>query len=173
MKRFIGAICSGTASLFTFILLSLNWLTSKTTVSGELIPASTTSAGVDGWNLISDGENIAGGTLYKLSAILLIIVAILLLTSAVFVILQNLNIIKVKFNFAKMNMILLTIFVILCTLMLIGAHLMADELTGTQSIYESMLTITTTVSFGAWFLIVIATAAWMTAWFTYTEKIKE
>jgi len=152
MKKFVGAICSAVAGVFTFILLSLNWLSVK---DGDSIHA---------WDIMKDGESIDGYSLFKLSGILLVILAVLLIASAVVVTLQKLNVIKLKFDLNKLNTILLTVFAGISILMIIAAFIMAADMTFTETIMGVTVSVKTNVAIGAWLMTVTAIVTCVIAW---------
>lgn len=147
MKKIIQPICSGVASLLTFIALSLNWLITTTSLSKD-------KSTVSGWKLLSEAENIEGNVLYRLSAVLLIILSVLLIINIVLILLQNSKVIKTNFNFYKLNVILLTLFVVLSSLMLIACSIMAEDLSYKQTLFNTTVEIKTNISFGAWFMFI-------------------
>ena len=127
MKKFIGAICSGIAGILTFVWLSLDWFVVKTTAGVDYREA------VKGWELIADKEGMyakvfeGAYTLYKVFAILMLVLACLLIVSAVVMLLKNLNVIKCKFNLSIINNILLTVFVVAVIGALAGVAVMGNE----------------------------------------------
>lgn len=166
MKKYIGAICSAVAGIFTFILLSLNWITTK--VSSEYLSAAEKSS-ANGWDLMKDGSDISGYTLFKLSSIIMIILAVLLIVSAIILILQNLNILKLKVDCNKINNIILTVFVGFAVLAIIGAFVMAGDMS-----YSGFgLTVKSTVAFGGWAMAILAVVACVISWVMSTKKAKK
>lgn len=156
MKKFIGAICSAAAGILTFILLALNWMTAKISMGVN------EKSSVSGWDLLKDNSDVKGFTLYKLSAIIMIILASVLIISAVVLILQNLKVLKFKFNFNLINNIILTVFALFVILAVIGALIMAGEMS------ESALgvSINCSVAIGGWLMAIVGIASCVTSWLT-------
>ena len=156
MKKYIGAICSAAAGILTFILLILNWMTAKiSTVANE-------KSSVSGWDLLKDNSDVKGFTLYKLSAIVMIIVASVLIISAVVLILQNLKVLKFKFNLNLINNIILTVFALFVILAVIGALVMAGEMSASAL----GVSVKCSVAIGGWLMAIVGIAACVTSWLT-------
>ena len=156
MKKYIGAICSAAAGILTFILLILNWMTAKiSTVANE-------KSSVSGWDLLKDNSDVKGFTLYKLSAIVMIIVASVLIISAFVLILQNLKVLKFKFNLNLINNIILTVFALFVILAVIGALVMAGEMSASAL----GVSVKCSVAIGGWLMAIVGIAACVTSWLT-------
>ena len=159
MKKYLGAICSAVAGIVTFIFLALNWLTAK--VSSGYSSVSD-KEGVSGWDLLKESSEVEGYTLYKLSAIVMIVLASILIISAVVLILQNLNVLKFKFNFNLINNIILTVFALFVILAVVGALIMAGDMS------ESAMgvSIKCSVAIGGWLMAIVGIASCVTSWLT-------
>jgi len=159
MKKYLGAICSAVAGIVTFIFLALNWLTAK--VSSGYSSASGKES-VSGWDLLKESREVEGYTLYKLSAIVMIVLASILIISAVVLILQNLNVLKFKFNFNLINNIILTVFALFVILAVVGALIMAGDMS------ESAMgvSIKCSVAIGGWLMAIVGIASCVTSWLT-------
>lgn len=155
MKKYVGAICSAVAGIFTFILLSLNWMTAKYEYA-----SMTEKESVTGWDLMKDANDVKGFTLYKLAAIIMIIIAAVLIIAAVVLILQNLNILKFKFNLNTINNIILTVFVGFVVLAMIGVFVMAKDMSHSVLGMEMKCS----AAIGAWFMAIVAVVTCATAW---------
>ena len=120
MKKFIGAICSALAGALSFVWLSLNWISTKTTVSSIFGGSDVTKGGYTGWDLISNNfgdikERVAelnGYMLTRIFSIVVLVFAILAILMAVVLLLQSFKILKVKANLNVVNCVLLSLFVI-------------------------------------------------------------
>lgn len=132
MKKWFGMICSAVAGIFGFIGLSLDCWCQK--ISGTIdygfgVQNISTKSSVSGWDIIKDGKDIDGVSLYKIFAILLLVVSVLLIVSAIVLLLRNLGVLKLNFNMDLMNNILLIVFVAFTIVMLLALGIMSKDAT--------------------------------------------
>lgn len=146
MKKYIGAFASALAGILTFVFLSLDGIFRKASAAGL-----STSSGTSGWDIIKDENgiyaNADGYTLYKVAAIILLVLACLLIISAVVIILRNLKVFKSKVKFNALNNLLLVVNAICAILVFVGACVMG----GNMSVGE---TIKVTAGVGSWLVMV-------------------
>ena len=115
--KFIGSISSILMGIFTFVFLSIPCY------SVTIMGVTGTSSG---WNLLSGN----GAVMYKIFAILAIIMACLMILYGILLLLEelgaiNLNIKKVNFDFV--TKIVLSIFAFIAVMTLIGVFVAADN----------------------------------------------
>lgn len=168
MKKYIGVICSGVASIFMFIFLSVSNLTStaSATIYGQSIKESNS---INGWDILKDSSSIKGYDLYKIFTILMIIVAVLLLVSAVLLLLKNLNVLKVDANFEFINKVLLIVFVLCAFISLMGLFVMSADMSGTVS----GITLKVSPAIGAWLNIICAIITCILPWVLRSEQVNK
>ena len=151
MKKYIGVICSGVASIFMFIFLSVSNLasTASVTIYGQSVKESNS---VNAWDILKDSSSIKGYDLYKIFTILMIIVAVLLLVSAVLLLLKNLNVLKLNVNLDFINKVLLIVFASCAFISLIGLFVMSADMSETVS----GVALKVSPAIGAWLNVICA-----------------
>ena len=176
MKKFIGAICSGVAGVVTLIMLCFDWMVAKVTMAGETMLEQK----LTGWNLLTNKmkgesagmETFKGAyTLYKVAAIIMLIVAILLIAYAVVLLLKNLNVIKFNFKFNLVNNILLTVLVATIVAAFAAIAIMAINFVkeASEPAYELVAKMFPAVC--AWIALAVSAAACACGW-ALTRKSK-
>lgn len=162
MKKWFGMVCSAVAGIFGFIGLTLDCWCQK--VSAGSLSETT---GISGWDIIKDGKDIDGVSLYKIFAILLLVVSVLLIVSAVVLLLRNLGVLKLNFNMDLINNILLSVFVVCIIVMLLALGIMSHDCNGEAfgvkySCYAGI---------GSWLTLAIGAVACSLSW-AFNEKTK-
>lgn len=167
MKKFIGAIASAVTGVLAFIFLALPGLKysmgseSETTSGYKLITEDLTHDGL---------LSIDGYTLYKIFAIVSLIVAALLIVSAVIIVLQQVGVIKTELNFGFINAIILVVFAVVAIVTMIGGIVMANSL---GKDIPSGFDVSYSVGIGLILMAVVGViAAALNAFFVFFKKSK-
>lgn len=174
MKKYLNAFCSITASIFIFVTMSVDWFKLISTYNNSIpsfgnYPVNAFGEiSFTGWQLLKI-DNVIGSTMYKISAILLVILAVILLISATLIILQNLNIIKNDFNFNKVNAGLLTIFAILSIITLSGSVSIAETIADDAVFHR----VRTFILGGAYTMTASGILACIFGWIFYKKQKKQ
>lgn len=125
MKKLFSAIASIATAVLTFVFLSIPCLTYNTAL---------TENGYTGWQMLGDEgvtniiAEIDGYTLFKIFAIIAMVVACLLVITGLITLLQQFGIVKSKMNFCLINSILLALFTIVALVAMIGAITIGSKL---------------------------------------------
>lgn len=166
MKKWFGMVCSAVAGIFGFIGLSLDCWCNKyeMTVMGAKISGTGKSSG---WDIIKDGKDVDGVSLYKIFAILLLVVSVLLIVSAVVLLLRNLGVLKLNFNMDLINNILLSVFVVCIIVMLIALGIMSHD--SNYKLGDDKLTCYAGI--GSWLTLAVGAVACSLSW-AFNEKTK-
>ncbi len=122
MKKLLSSIASIATGVLTFVFLSIPCFVTKITVAGV-----TTSESASGWELLKEEASIEGYTLFKIFAIVALIIACLLIISGLITLLQQLGIVKSKLNFCLINSILLALYTISSVVAMIGVIIMGNK----------------------------------------------
>lgn len=125
MKKLFSAIASIATAVLTFVFLSIPCLTYNTAL---------TENSYTGWQMLGD-EGVAkiiaeidGFTVFKIFAIIAMVVACLLVITGLITLLQQFGIVKSKMNFCLINSILLALFTIVALVAMIGAITIGSNL---------------------------------------------
>lgn len=129
MKKWIAPICSAVVGILSFIMLCLDWVGMKL-VS---IPAigQTEKDAITGWDLIKDSKlynEIDGYTLFKVSAIIMLVVAVIAIIAAIVLLLNNLNVIKLNLDLNLINNIVLSVLLGVVILAFVGLFIMRADM---------------------------------------------
>lgn len=167
MKKYIGAICSALTGGLMFLFLSLSWITKQTIKSSAV---SDTKGYLNGYEMLKEqinntqGDVAQGYMLYKVSAIIMIVVASLLLISAAVIILKNLKVFKTKINLVLINNVILLAAVVCAILCLVATN----QITG--QLFEAIIVGYGTkyvVGAGAWLPVAVSSVLCVASWFTF------
>lgn len=166
MKKWFGMVCSAVAGIFGFIGLTLDCWCQKSTVG-----SASTTEGISGWDIIKDGKDIDGVSLYKIFAILLLVVSVLLIVSAVVLLLRNLGVLKLNFNMDLINNILLSVFVVCIIVMLLALGIMSHDCNGEFEVLLVKTKLSCYAGIGSWLTLAIGAVACSLSW-AFNEKTK-
>ena len=162
MKKFLGAIISGAAGVLGFILMSLDWATLK--IKSLVLGKNVFNESYTGWDLIKDANDamseMDGYMIYKIFAIIMLVISALLIVFAVIMLLKSLGIIKGKFNLSAINNILLTLFLVCSIVAIIGLVIMGNDFVDANTV-ENLAKASYVAGVGLWLTLatgVIATA---------------
>ena len=159
MKKFLGTLCSFVAAALAFVFLSLPALNLKDKVLG-------TTDTISGWQLLSDDyKNVNGFYLYKIFAIVLLVVAGLLIISGVLLLLKNFGKLKLNANLSLFNNILLSLFALSAVVTLVGAFVFAGDATNALIGYAAGI--------GPWLNSAFGLALCLCGWFFANKDTKK
>lgn len=162
MKKFIGAICSIASAGLLFLFLSLSNLVSTTI-------ATNVTTSMTGWDILQLNTETNGLLLYKIFAIVAIVLAVLLIISALLLLLQNFGLLKVKINFNLINNALLFVFMASAVVMLVAGILMAGAMSANLGGYVGNNTV---VGLGIYLNLGVSIAAFVLA-LLFAKKVKQ
>ena len=152
--KFIGAISSIVSGIMAIVGLSLTCLE---------YPLSLTYSG---WELIKSEAEATGAVLFKLFAIIGLIVGIVLILYGIFLLLIDLKVLKVKskINLYMINNILLSIFVFCMILAFVGAWVMKGD---------ALVPDKTHIGVGTWLMLVIPAVLCLLSWILARKPSKK
>lgn len=150
--KYIGAISSIIIGALTFICLSI------TNLGGNLLIDFTST----GWDLIKSSSDATGVVLFKIFAIVCLILAIIMIFYGILLLLIDLKVIKIKskLNLYVLNNLLITIFVISALIMFIGGFVRADDLVNGY------------VGVGPWLLLISSAVLCLLCWICSRKQSK-
>ena len=152
--KFIGAISSIVSGIMAIVGLSLTCLE---------YPLGLTYSG---WELIKSEAEATGAVLFKLFAIIGLIVGIVLILYGIFLLLIDLKVLKVKskINLYMINNILLSIFVFCMILAFVGAWVMKGD---------ALVPDKTHIGVGTWLMLVIPAVLCLLSWILARKPSKK
>lgn len=144
--KFIGAISSIVTGIMAFICLSIT-----NVVTNLGIGEGTTT----GWDLIKLDSDASGIVLFKIFAIVCLVLAVILILYGLFLLLVDLKVVKIKskLNFYVINNILLTLFVVCAALAFVGLW-----------VYVSDTILDDKIGVGAWLMLIIPAVLCLCSW---------
>lgn len=156
MRKYIGAVSSALMGILTFVFFALAWKTTQV-MAGDTKIGDPTS--VSGYDIINNEPLLEpdGYTLFKVFAIIAMVVACLLIISAIIMILRNLKILKFKFNMNLINNILLILFLVCVVVAIIGLIIMCGEMSVDAGVGNISVEVTNCYpGVGAWLTVAFA-----------------
>ena len=152
--KFIGALSSIITGIMAFVCLSI------TNIGGQWLIFDGT---MNGWDIIKSDYDASGAVLFKIFAIVALVLAVILIVYGILLLLIDLKVVKLKskLNFYVINNIMLTIFVICALLCFIGVwSWSADWANGY-------------VGVGAWLMLIIPAVLCLCSWLLSRKPSKK